>query len=138
MDKKIMKLPIHFLQTEYWEQYGKIETTTISTNNENPLFNNHDIGFAVFFYDEIDRKDFLKDGHLYLITAPNDPNFTDHMMKLTISKNEFQFIPTSSFNNMQPISFSKDDISLNDRIIGKLLFTYHDFNNDVEIIKEGK
>lgn len=137
MNKKEINLPITYLKEDYWSEYGKISLTTINTDCENPYFNNNDIGFSVFFNDEVNVTNFLYDKHFYHISAPHDPNFLSYLMKLTDSEDNYIFSPTSSFNNMKPIVISKKDGNINKIVIAKLLLTFHDFDDSFKFIEEG-
>lgn len=132
MKKKHIMVPIEYLQNDFWAEYGTIETVSITTVSNNPYFNSGDIGYVVLFYDSVKRKNFLFDKHFYLISAPTDSEFPSHLMQLNITKNDYIFSPTSSFNNMKPLTISKSEPLINDIVLGKLLFTFHDFNDCVK------
>lgn len=136
MKKKSLKMPIDYLKNDFWEEYGEIGVSTITTTDDNPYFNNDDIGHSVFFYDDVKREDFLFDKHFYAIATPTDPVYMSHFMQLTITENEYIFSPISTFNNMKPVTLAKDDSLINDIVLGKLLFTFHDFDDSIKFPEE--
>ncbi|MGP5430561.1 hypothetical protein ACTXNW_14215 [Enterococcus malodoratus] len=135
MKKKQLRVPIKYLQNNDWKEYGKIETSTITTVSENSYFNSGDIGYSVFFHDSVNKEAFLFDEDFYLINAPTDPNFSSYMMRLSIEEDRYIFSPTSTFNNIKPVTLFKNDTLINDVILGKLLFTFHDFDNSIEFVE---